>query len=105
MCLQHVKTLRRSVMIHYKDAKNWCFLVLLSSAAMDCTKAVAQDATAYQVACGECHPAPAAIARKIKGETEDEKRAYLTNLLKRHHPPDPVMIDGIIGYLLALPKK
>ncbi len=92
-------------MIIFNEVRNLCFLVLLSSAALDCTKAAAQDATAYQLACGKCHPAAAVIARKIRGETEDEKRAYLMNLIQGHHPPDPTMIENVIGYLLALPKK
>jgi hypothetical protein len=93
-------------MINFNEVKSLCFLALLSSAALDCTKAAAQDATAYKLACGECHPAAAVIARKIRGGgTEDEKRAYLINLIQGHHPPDPTMIDNVIGYILALPKK
>ncbi len=53
-------------MIIFNEVRNLCFLVLLSSAALDCTKAAAQDATAYQLACGKCHPAAAVIARKIR---------------------------------------
>lgn len=83
----------------------WCLLGLHVSAAADVRKAAAQDAAAYQKACGDCHPAPAAIARKIKGSTEDEKKASLRALLTRHHTPNPTEMDQFIDYLLTPPKK
>lgn len=82
-----------------------CLLGLNMSAAVIVHNAVAQDATAYRKACGACHPAPAAIARKIRGKTEDERKANLMALLTRHHTPDPAEIDQIVAYLLAVPQK
>lgn len=83
----------------------WCLLGLHVSAIADVRKAAAQDATAYQKACGDCHRAPATLARKIRGDTQEEKKAYLRALLARHHTPDPAEIDHIIGYLLTPTKK
>jgi len=83
----------------------WCLVWLHVPAAADVPRAVGQDATAYQNACGDCHSSPAALARKIRGEIREEKNAYLTELLAHHHTPDPAAIDQIVEYLLALPKK
>lgn len=83
----------------------WCLLGLHLSAAADVRKAAAQDATAYQKACGDCHPAPAALARKIRGDTQEKKTAYLSASLAHHHLPDPATIDLIVGYLLTVPNK
>lgn len=88
-----------------KSAARWCLLGLLFSAAIDGTKATAQDAAAFQDACGDCHTATAPLLRKIRGQTPEERKAYLTDLLTRHHPPDPAAMDQIIGYLLTQPKK
>lgn len=84
---------------------SWCLLGLLFPVTVNYPNAAAQDATAYQEACGDCHPAPAALARKIKGATEEEKKAYLTAFLTHHHPPDPETIGKIAGFLFSLPKR
>ena len=84
---------------------SWCLLGLLFRVTVNYPNAAAQDATAYQEACGDCHPAPAALARKIKGATEEEKKAYLTAFLTHHHPPDPETIGKIAGFLFSLPKR
>jgi hypothetical protein len=80
-------------------------ITLLALALLHSSHAVAEDAAAFQAACAGCHPAANVISRRIKGDSEEERRAFLTDLLKRHHPPDPAATDRIIGFLLALPVK
>lgn len=92
-------------MSYCRGTTHLSLLGLLLSAAIGCQNAAAEDATAYQDACGGCHPAPASLAPKIRGDTEAEKKAYLTALLTRHHPPDQAAADGIIDFLLTLPKR
>jgi len=79
-------------------------LGLLLAASIGQT-ATAQDAAAYQKACGDCHPVPGAVARKIRRGTDAEKQAYLKEFLARHHTPDPEVIDQIIRYILEAPKQ
>lgn len=82
-----------------------CLVPLLALTTLCGSNAGAQDAAAFQKACAGCHPAPAALARKIKGACEEERKSYLAALLKSHHPPEPAAVDQIIGYILALPVK
>ena len=83
----------------------WYMLALLMAIPMGGHTAVAQDSAAYQKACGDCHSAPGVIARKIQGETEEEKTAFPKALLAQHHTPAPDVIDQIIKYLLELPQR
>lgn len=82
----------------------WCLLGLNWSVSAS-VSAIAQDATAYEKACRDCHAAPARIVRKLGGKAESESRANLTELLKRHHAPDPKEREQIIDYLLMLQKE
>ena len=78
---------------------------LVALAACFDSNASAQEAAAFQKACAGCHPAPAALARKIKGASEEERKSHLAALLKSHHPPEPAAVDKVISYILTLPAK
>lgn len=81
------------------------FVVLIILASLHGSEAAADDAAAFKAVCAGCHPAATVLVRRIKGATEEERRAWLAALLANHHAPDEATASQVTAYLLALPVK
>jgi mono/diheme cytochrome c family protein len=55
----------------------------------------------YASACAECHASAARIARRIEGDTPDEKQDWLERFLAEHHAPAANMRADLIAFLLT----
>jgi mono/diheme cytochrome c family protein len=63
------------------------------------------DAETFRANCAKCHSRAATIARQIKGDTPDQRKAQLETFLTTHHAEDPAVRERIATYLLTLTAK
>ena len=63
------------------------------------------DEATFKVECSKCHVNPAALARKIEGASEQEKRVNLAKFLETHQKSDPATRPELIDYLISLTKE
>lgn len=64
--------------------------------------AIAAAETAFKENCAKCHARPASVARSVQGNTEQERREALGQLLRSHHAEDPKLREEIVDYLIGL---
>lgn len=60
------------------------------------------DDAAFKAHCRACHLSPEKVAGKIKGASEEEKRANLAKFLETHQKTDPAIRPALIDYLISL---
>jgi hypothetical protein len=58
--------------------------------------------TAFKENCAKCHARPVFVARSVQGNTEQERRKALDQLLRSHHAEDPKLRAEIVDYLIGL---
>ena len=63
------------------------------------------DAETFRSNCAKCHSRAATIARQIKGDTPDQRKAQLETFLATHHAEDPALRERIVAYLMMLTSK
>jgi len=63
---------------------------------------VARGDAAYAADCAECHAAPARIMRRVPGDDDAGRAAWLEDFLPEHFAPDPQVRADIIAYMLDL---
>ena len=76
----------------------------LSALAAASVPVIAGD-TAFKAHCRACHLSGEKAAAKIKGATEEEKRADLAKFLETHQKTDPAIRPELIDYLISLTKQ
>jgi hypothetical protein len=59
-------------------------------------------ATEFKENCVKCHARSASVARSVQGNSEQERRKALNQLLGSHHAEDPKLRAEIIDYLIWL---
>ncbi|MGE3528302.1 MAG: hypothetical protein AB7G54_02610 [Methyloceanibacter sp.] len=67
--------------------------------------ASAAGETAFEENCAKCHPRPAFVARNVPGNSEQERRHVLDQILSTHHAEAPALRAEIIDYLIGLPGQ
>jgi len=55
---------------------------------------------AFQTHCSKCHSRASTLARRLKGDTRDERAAALSKFLEDHHLDDPAARAAIVNYLV-----
>jgi mono/diheme cytochrome c family protein len=63
------------------------------------------DAETFRANCAKCHSRAATIARRIKGDTVDQRKAQLDTFLATHHAEDPAVRERVVTYLMTLTAK
>ncbi len=63
------------------------------------------DAETFRANCAKCHSRAATIARQIKGDTVDQRKAQLDTFLATHHAEDPAVRERVVTYLMTLTAK
>jgi mono/diheme cytochrome c family protein len=58
--------------------------------------------TAFKENCAKCHARAASVARSVQGNTEQERRKALDQLLRSHHAEDPTLRAEVVDYLIGL---
>lgn len=76
-------------------------MATISLAAGQEQREAAQGEPAFASACSKCHKSAERIAKRVKGNTPDEKQAWLEKFLARHHTPDAEIQAELIAFLLA----
>jgi cytochrome c5 len=74
-------------------------MATLSLAACQQPQDAAGEA-AFASACSKCHKSTERLAPRIKGNTLDEKQAWLEKFLAGHHAPDAEVRAELIAFLL-----
>ncbi|MEQ1717515.1 MAG: c-type cytochrome [Hyphomicrobium sp.] len=58
----------------------------------------------FKTNCTKCHVSAATVARKLKGETAEEKTTNLAKFLETHQKSDPATRPALTAYLIGLTK-
>lgn len=63
------------------------------------------DAEAFRINCAKCHARAQTVAKGLKGDTAEARRAALEAFLSTHHADDPAIRAQIAAYLVTLAGK
>jgi hypothetical protein len=63
------------------------------------------DEALFKSNCAKCHARAQTLARKLPGNSPEEKSALLAKFLETHHSPSPEHRAALVNYLVGLGKR